>query len=350
MAQMDMGNGLLYDPKTGEVVINDKDGNQVYQFDPTKNVTNYGGQSYAGRYNPVALGSIADSQVTSAYDPLIAGQEKYTDVKTKAGQYWQNLKQAPADQIAFNSAYTSANKNLSSEQQSFFDTLRSMAETRDPSLKPKPRSSTLATGEYAGIEDISTIIDNPNLTDSVKQAILQNLSSKGELPGTQNEIQNNLNKLNDRQQSTQPQTNVNAAQAIPTVSQSVQPTQATTSQTTQQDSSSSQQNVQPDYNGFLQELYTQVSPSQASLSSSQNSFSSTPDTTTNASSYASSPFSIGGGSTIQKSNPVSSNSILGGYSAQSNYQESAGQLSGKGQPSQSNTSSSGMSTGKFGSK
>ncbi len=310
MAKQDFGNGLQYDPDTGEIVINDDTGNQVYQFDPKTNKTNYNGQSYAGRYNPAVMGLMTGDQLQSAYDPLIAGQNKYLNEpadtkKGSAGNYWQNLSQGSADSIAFNKAYFDAQKTASPDDQSFFDTLKSMSSQR----QEQDHQSQLAAGQQR--------LQGPD------QLSYKDWYGSG---GAQNGNTYDQYQKQFGQPAAQPQQSNQLAQTMAGGSQQPQQSQ-------QPDTSASQPTAQPDYSGFMKAVYGQLQPYLAQLSTPQQSV--IPTSTSR-------PFSL----SPQTSSPDFNS---GGYNPQSPNNAPTTGTSGKGSPT-SQPQSDGMATGQFGSK
>lgn len=306
MAKQDFGNGLQYDSDTGEVVIKDTTGSEVYRYDPNASGgghTYYGGQSYVGRYNPAVMGLMTGEQLQSAYDPLIANQNKYINAPTdttkgSAANYWQNLGQNPADHIAFNSAYFKAQDTASAEDKSFFDTLKSMAGQR----QTQPAVSTTIT---------------PGTT-----AVAQPAPQTTELA-----------KAITPQPAVMPTPQIATPEQHKTISS--QPVSAQ-EQAPASDTSATEPKAQPDYSGFLKAMYDQVSPYLASLSTPQQP--AKPDN----SAYSSKPFSLG----TQNASPDFKS---GGYNPQPGYGSTPSGASGKSSTSQP-SGSQGMATGQFGSK
>ena len=366
MAMQDLAKGIRYDPDTGDLVLLDESGAQIYSYNSVSGKTtvgansdgktNVGGDEYAGRLNPLALQSMGNIDSGQFYDDYTALQKKYSstdsaykqigqghvyaDNRTEGQKLWDSAGQTNADQYVFSQTYDTANKALSQEDQSFFDVLKTMAEQQNqPTLNPEQNDPTY----------IGQIMNNPNLSDAVKRQLLgdgypNNQATQTEEVPQDASVQLIKGQQNQKlQQDQQIPTSVLAPASTISTPQPVAPDQAITP-----DASTSES---PDYTAFLQTMYDQFSPY---IDLSGNSGKGT-NATTAADPYASSAFNIGGTPTkdpVLEKQSASPDFNLGGYSTQSGYKDTlAGTSSGKGGSTQSTSqSSSGLSTGQFGSK
>lgn len=300
MAIKTFGNGLQYNTDTGEVVINDNSGKQVYKYDPNAvggGKTYYGGQTLTGMYNPLIIAQMSGQNLQDAYQGYLNTNDKvqqdYNSTPNYKGKdvsnqqnYWRNMNQGTLDQLAFNKAYQSLAGKADDQTNAFFAALKNQATAQST---PQP-SQPQAPAQPA--------------VRPVQQPISQ--------PVTPQQVQ-------------QPTNSTPAFQA-----QTQQQTQAPT------DTSATQPNVQPDYAGFLQAVYNQVAPyfSQPSQNST--------------SSFSSPTFQIGSPKAQIGQTPIDNSPTfsLGGY----NPQQSSIPTGSSGKTAPVQESSQGMATGKFGSK